>query len=145
MVRSFSTNIEIRCYIVHFAWNTSVYEQTSTYDCSISSHDISLSEILCQRIYRTWGTHIDLICSNFLVVFVPTCSHCSDRHQCLFSFFNWPLCWLNKSGNMCCSTHIPVLWAFQNPYAIGMLTIGSVIYFPLVNSLDWIMQVAIEV
>jgi len=50
----------------------------------------------------------------FLVSLIPPCSHWSNLNQPLLSLFHWPLCWPNHSGNICCSTHNGVLWAFPS-------------------------------
>jgi len=52
--------------MIQFAHHTSVSDQIFTWDCSIFSHNISLSEILGHATYRTWWQHIDPFC--------PTCS-----------------------------------------------------------------------
>jgi len=51
--------------MLHFASYTSVYEQLSSGDCSLFSHNISLTDILSQATYRTWWKHIDPICPTF--------------------------------------------------------------------------------
>jgi len=65
MGHSHYTKIDISCWIIHFTRNTSVYAQLFTCDCSIFFHNISLSEILGQAIYRTWWKHNDLFCPTF--------------------------------------------------------------------------------
>jgi len=42
-----------------------VYEQLSSWDCSLFSYNISVSEILSQATYRTWWKHIDPIYPTF--------------------------------------------------------------------------------
>jgi len=59
---SHSTKIDLSLWKSHFTSYSLLYEQLSSWDCSLFSHDISLSEILGQATYRTWWKHIDPIC-----------------------------------------------------------------------------------
>jgi len=60
-----STKIDTSVWIPHLASYRFLYEQISSWDCSLFSRNISLSEILSQAIYRTWWKHIDPICPTF--------------------------------------------------------------------------------
>ena len=51
--------------MIHLACYTPAYEQLSTSNCLIFSHNTSLSEILGQATYRTCCKHIDPICPTF--------------------------------------------------------------------------------
>jgi len=48
-----------------------------------------------------------------LVPLIPPHFHCIGHHQHLCSHVLWPPCWPNPSGNILCSTNIPLLWAFR--------------------------------
>ena len=51
--------------MIHFVCYISVYQSIFTCDCSLFSHNITLSEILCQATYRTWWKYIDPFCPTF--------------------------------------------------------------------------------
>jgi hypothetical protein len=87
MGHSHSTKVENHCLMIYFALYTSVYDQISPCNCSIFSHNISLSEILGQATYRTWWKHFDQLCCTYSFFCVLTCFHCSDCHQPLSSSF----------------------------------------------------------
>ena len=55
----------------------------------------------------------------FLDPLTPPRFQCTYRHQHLFSLVLWPPCWPNQSGNIRCSTHIPLLLGFWIPLLLS--------------------------
>jgi len=87
-------------------------------------------------------THSVIRCLEF---HFPPRFYCIDHHQYLCSWYSWPLCWLNQSGNIWCGTHILLLWAFLILNAIVWLYIRFNFYLTIVFIVIWIIQFAIPV
>jgi len=137
---SHSTKTDISLRILHFTCYSFIYEQISSCDCSIFSHNISLSKILSQAIYRTWWTDIDPIC--------PTVS--CFQYSCLFRLHwhsstpfqpgYWPPCWQDQSRIIGWGTHDQVIWAVRGLDPIVWPNFGFIVFHAVHFAVVWVIQ-----
>jgi len=79
----------------------------------------------------------------FLGPLIPPCFHYIDHHHGLFNLFIWSLYRPNQSGNIQCSTHIPLLWGFLILTGVVQFHISFIVCLPVIFAVVWIIQVPI--
>ena len=81
----------------------------------------------------------------FLHSLIPTCFHCIDCHQQLFSVSVRFPCRSNQSGNIWRNTHIPLQYTFQIVDEVAIPNVRFTVCCPIVFGVICIVQVPIPV
>jgi len=117
------------------------YSHTPAHLLSIIYLQLKLSVEMMQEAGETL-THSVLL---FLHSLIPTCFHCIDCHQQLFSVSVRFPCRSNQSGNIWRNTHIPLQYTFQIVDEVAIPNVRFTVCCPIVFGVICIVQVPIPV